>query len=191
MDGKIYYRIVKENNKLYEQHKQWDVYFYCYDLKSGKKEEILNYRYKTRMTGWEPGREFMDIDEDYVYLGEDLIPRTGGKIIRLKTDGWGDIVHNQNYIFYIQQGRIRRIDKKTKEDKEISNIQVVDIECTEKGLYVQADKGEDNEDDDELEDDEDDDELDEWVYGHSESYDLYYIDFDGRNKKKIYDKKQP
>lgn len=195
LDGKIYdYKIISDKK----------IVIYSFDLKSCKTEKILEFECKGKQDM--ENVEYMhglEIDEDYIYCMDYLIPNKGGKIIRLphrvirdRDREWlfsftqaSIFTYNKKYIFYIDgEGKIHRIDKKTREDVVISDqnkIHPMDIQCTEDGLYIQ-----------------------EFYYGVSMDYlwenpdtyldtvgvdteeddscDLYYMDCNGENIKQIW-----
>lgn len=84
------------------------------------------------------------------------------------SEGW-NYSANSKYIFYADKAkRVRRINKDTLEDTVIcDDIKIEEVDCTEEGIYVK----EPNRD------------------GSSYdpvSYNLYYMDCDGKNREEIW-----
>ncbi len=174
LDGKIYYGSQLGN----------EISLYSFDLKKGTREEVFRYERKGKIIRDMMLRKMLDIDEDYIYISNDMIPRKGGEILRLG-DGCdriaGDIAHNKKYVFYCDGDyRLHRLDKGTKKDIIISGIKAMNVNCTEDGIYVQgynkfyASGRLDSE------------EEDTWHALGDYSFDLYYMDLDGRHKKRIW-----
>lgn len=192
VDGKIYYGFL--NNKK--------VTLYSYDLASGEEEKIFCYK-RTKPCNIRPyGYYTTDkvevfMDQDYIYCQDYIIPRRGGKMIRLFQDAltffqdeeafWGYVPisfsSNSRYIYYIDKNyQVKRFHKRTKQVKVISKMKAMDVQCTEKGIYVKKYKkylmpgywDEDDTEDDQKTDD-------------PESCDVYYMDLDGRHARKIAD----
>ena len=138
MDGKIYYG----------QQKGKKVTLYAYDLENYQEQKIFSYQRKQPYQGdyiW--GRTsddvFLEMDEDYIYCQEFIIPRAGGKMIPVfrqavvYEDGRMPYAHNKKYIFYIdKEYKLHRFSKKTKSDVIISDMKIMDVDCTEKNIYV-------------------------------------------------------
>ena len=138
VDGKIYYG----------QQKGKKVTLYAYDLESYQEQKIFSYQRKQPYQGdytW--GRTaddvFLEIDEDYIYCQEFIIPRAGGEMIPVfrqavvYEDGRLPYAHNKKYIFYIdKEYKLHRFSKKTKSDVIISDMKIMDVDCTEKNIYV-------------------------------------------------------
>ncbi len=197
IDDKIYYvRVSDKKMKIFS-----------YDLKSHKREKILEFEGIDKKEV-EEGEYLFDLefDSDYIYCNGYLIPRKGGKIVRLSNgDGKNKripeylldyyrplashFIYNKNFIFYIDnEERVHRMDKITLEDVIISDpdknkIYAMDIRCTATGLYVQnykdivsMDYGMDNEG------------LDyyECTTEIATSCDLYYMDLNGEHIERIW-----
>ena len=185
IDDKIYYGV--QNGKK--------VTLYSYDLESGQEKEIFCYmRNDNKRT-----TIFLDMDEDYIYCQEYLIPRSGGKMIKAFADAkvfkgkpYYDYTiksisysYNKKYIFYIDKNyKVHRIDKKTGQNRIISDLTAAGVDCTEDSVYVKVHaeawydkKGmwEELYDDDEG-----------WVSYNGYSDHLYYMDIDGKNVEKIW-----
>lgn len=184
VDGKIYYGSM--NNKK--------VTLYSYDLASGEEEKILCYK-RTKPCNIYPygymdttGKVEVFMDQDYIYCQDYIIPRRGGKMIRLFQDAlifdWAGTISfssNSHYIYYIDKNyKVKRFNKRTKQVKVISEIKAMEVQCTEKGIYVKKYKkylmpGYWDEDTDfEKTDD-------------PKSCDVYYMDLDGKHARKIAD----
>lgn len=186
IDGKIYYGVQKGKK----------VTLYSYDLERGREEKVFCYmRSDNKETTILP-----EMDEDYIYCQEYLIPRSGGKMIKAFADAkvfqslydYSYITksisysYNKKYIFYIDKNyKVHRIDKKTGRNHIISNLKAVGVDCTEDNVYVKVHakawyddkKGMWKEFD---EDDEGD--LSYNWYSHH----LYCMDINGRNVEKIW-----
>lgn len=195
IDGKGYGYKIKSGKKIQ---------IYSFDLKSSKRKKVIEFECANKLS--DDDLHYMDwglkIDEDYIYCLDYLIPRRGGRIIKLPeriisetfmyyldpNPSTSIFTYNKKYIFYLDgRVRIHRIDKKTGEDVIISTsrkVYVMDMQCTEDGLYVQ-------EFDDYLSYDKllDDPEINDY-YGNeaeeSASCSLYYMDCNGENVKKIW-----
>jgi len=196
IDDKIYYeKISGKTMKIFS-----------YDLKSHKREKVLEFEGKHKKDVEEGDYLFrLEFDSDYIYCNGYLIPRRGGKIVRIS---YGDrkkiripdylseyyplasyFIYNNKFIFYIDvEKRIHRMDKATLEDIIISDpdknkIYAMDIRCTDTGLYVQNYKATVSMDDDESNDDNDFYESDSEM---KTSCDLYYMDLNGEHIEKIW-----
>ena len=185
IDDKIYYGV--QNGKK--------VTLFSYDLESGQEEEIFSYKRKDN----KKTTIFLDMDEDYIYCQEYLIPRSGGKMIKAFADAkifenFYDYAYitksisytyNKKYIFYVDKNcKVHRIDKKTGQNRIISDLTAAGVDCTEDRVYVKVhakawydEKGmwEELYDDDEG-----------WVNCNSYSDHLYCMDIDGKNVEKIW-----
>ncbi len=199
IDDKIYY--LKVSDKTMK--------IYSYDLKSHKREKVLEFDGKHQKDVEEGDYLFrLEFDSDYIYCNGYLIPRKGGKIVRIS---YGDrkkiripdylteycplasyFTYNNKFIFYIDvDKRIHRMDKATLEDVIISDpdknkIYAMDIRCTDTGLYVQNYKDTVSMDDDAS----DDNEFYETDSEIKTSCDLYYMDLNGKHVEKIWDGKE-
>jgi len=204
IDDKIYY--VKISNRIMK--------IYSYDLRSHQRKKILEFEGAYKKEVKEGNYLFsLEFDNDYIYCNGYLIPRKGGKIVRVS---YGDeknkripecylddysplassFVYNEKYIFYIDnEERIHRMDKVTLKDVIISDpnkneIYAMDIRCTDNGLYVQDYWDEVSMDYGMYQDDVGD--YDEDDYGDTEvgaSCDLYYMDLNGEHIERIWKKK--
>ena len=185
IDGKIYYGV--QNGK--------NVTLYSYDLESRQEQKVFCYmRSDNKKTAILP-----EMDEDYIYCQEYLIPRSGGKMIKAFADAkifkslyeysyiTKSISHsyNKKYIFYIDKNyKVHRIDKKTGRNHIISNLKAVGVDCTEDRVYVKVHakawydkKGMWKE----FDEDEEGDLSYDWYSHH-----LYCMDINGRNVEKIW-----
>ncbi len=185
VDGKIYYGSMKKKK----------VTLYAYDLASGKEEKILCYK-RTKPCDIQPygyidttSKVEIFMDQDYIYCQDYIIPRRGGKMIRLFQDAllfnWAGTISfssNSRYIYYIDKNyRVKRFNKRTKQVKVISAVKAMEVQCTEKGIYVKKYKEclmpgywDDGDTDFEKTDD-------------PTSCDVYYMDLDGKHARKIAD----
>ena len=187
MDGKVYYGVA-EGKK---------VTLYSSDLESGEEQEIFQYERKQE---YETDVIYLDIDEDYIYCQDYLIPRSGGKMVRalknakMKNGEASEMPnkkysvmyysHNQKYIFYIgKDKKVHRISKKTKEDIVISDLKAVGVDCTEDNVYVRV-RSKAWYDDENWDAYNDDDEG--WESPDFYSDDLYCMDLNGKNVEKIW-----
>ena len=186
IDDKIYYGLQKGKK----------VTLYSYDLESGQEDEIFCYKRSDN----KETTIFLDMDEDYIYCQEYLIPRSGGKMIKafanaakiFESPDYSYITrsisysYNKKYIFYIDKNyKVHRIDKKTGQNRIISDLTAAGVDCTEDRVYVKVhakawydEKGmwEELYEDDEG-----------WVNCNSYSDHLYCMDIDGKNVEKIWD----
>ena len=185
IDGKIYYGIQRGKK----------VTLYSHDLESGREEKFFCYmRSDNKET-----TILLEMDEDYIYCQEYLIPRSGGKMIKAFADAkvfeslydYSYIAksisycYNKKYIFYIDKNyRVHRINKKTRQNRIISNLKAAGVDCTEDSVYVKVHakawynkKGMWKElyDDDEG-----------WVSNNCYSHHLYCMDINGRSVEKIW-----
>lgn len=185
MDGKIYYGVQKGKK----------VTLYSYDLKSKKEEKILFYERKKAYHKYmsEMCNTRVEIDEDYIYCQDYIIPRDGGEMIPLfrharvfeVVGDYGKITcaYNKKYIFYIDKDyKVHRFTKKTKQDVIISDMKAMDVKCTEDSVYVQ-------EYDEYLTGDGDE----EYVYPDDDpaSGNVYYMDVNGEHVEKIVERVAP
>lgn len=180
----------------YGEQEGKEVTLYTRDLATDKTEVFFQYERKDK--------RWLDIniyiDKDYIYCQDYIIPRKGGVMERVfekayipkKTvfyDSRARYAVNERYIFYIDgRFRVRRIDKKTKKDIEISKIKAMGVNCTEDAVYVTGynkyfmewkfcfDRA-----------DYDDEYRNAWDLGWMEyANDLYYMDLDGKNRQKLW-----
>ena len=141
MDGKVYYG----------RQKGKKVTLYSYDLESQQEEKILCYERekKYNKSEWgDDGNTWLEMDEDYIYCQDYIIPRDGGEMIPLfrqarlfhNIEGPREMpyAYNKRYVFYIDKKcKVHRYSKKTSEDVVISDIKAMDVKCTEDSVYVQ------------------------------------------------------
>ena len=142
IDGKIYYGL-QEGKK---------VTLYSHDLESGQEEKVFCYKRKDK----KKTKIFLDMDEDYIYCQEYLIPRSGGKMIKAFADAKIfkgksyyeysprslSYSYNKKYIFYIDKNyKVHRIDKNTQENRVVSNLKAAEVNCTEDRVYVKVHAG--------------------------------------------------
>ena len=186
VDGKIYYG-VQEGKK---------VTLFSHDLESGEEERVFCYKRKDK----KKTKIFLDMDEDYIYCQEYLIPRSGGKMIKAFADAkiFKDkyfydysyrpksisYSYNKKYIFYIDKNyKVHRIDKNSQQNRIISNLKAAEVNCTENSVYVKvhAEKwyGKKGLWKDLYDDDEGD--IGAWYYDDH----LYCMDLDGKDVKKL------
>lgn len=139
IDGKIYYGVQKGKK----------VTLYSHDLQSGQEEKIFCYmRNDDKKT-----TIFLQMDEEYIYCQEYLIPRCGGKMIKAFADAKVfkskphdsysirsiSYSYNKKYIFYVDKNyKVHRIDKKTGQNRIISNLKAAGVDCTEDSVYVKV-----------------------------------------------------
>ncbi len=197
IDDKIYY--VKVSKRIMK--------IYSYDLRSHQRKKILEFEGAYKKEVKEGDYLFsLEFDSDYIYCNGYLIPRKGGKIVRVSYgDGKNEripefflddyspmassFVYNKKYIFYIDnEERIHRMNKVTLNDVIISDpekneICAMDIRCTDTGLYVQDYKDKVSMDDEMYEDDHDYLDYDTEV---ETSCDLYYMDLNGEHIERIW-----
>lgn len=185
-DDKVYYGVVLGKK----------IVIYSFDLKSCAEKEVLQFEYtdNPKIEGIKYIYS-LDIDTEYIYCLNYLIPRNGGEIIelpRFEIDTVAEsFTFNTKYIFYIdkEQG-IHRFDKKTLKDVIISNpdtnnIWAMNIWCTEDGLYIQNYLSY-------ISMDYIFDEADHCdFFGRDTEYpvscDIYYMDVNGKNIKRIWE----
>ena len=166
-------------------------------MKSGVKEKVLEFECNDNHSVKNASYVGIEIDEDYIYCQDFLIPRKGGTITRLPpldekkcwVSSYSTIFgYNKKNIFYLDSERkIHRIDKKTRGDVVISDpdkIYPMDIRCTEDGLYVQRYRV--NLSIDYIFDEADDYDYDERDTELGDSCDLYHMDVNGENMKRIW-----
>lgn len=166
IDGKVYYG--EQQNR--------EVVLFSYDLENSVEKEI--FRYETSST-WEIN---IKIDKDYIYSQyRYMIPREGGNMVPMSEGIFSWVLSpDGKYMFYLdKKDRIHRINRKKHKDVVICNdIPAIDgIDCTEDGIYVaEYNKAEDEYEEKEYWDD----------WGDPRSNNLYYMDFDGKNRKRIW-----
>ena len=170
IDGKIYYGD--------QQHRK--VTLLSYDLESGEEKEIFHYE-RTDFKWTSVGG--IKMDKDYIYCQDYIIPRIprrGGKMVQMPENvNSHNFSPNGKYMFYIDgKSWLHRISRKNNEDIMICDgIRIDGIDCTQNGIYVR----EHNKTEDEWEEDE------HWDYwADPRSNNLYFMDFDGKNRKKIW-----
>lgn len=190
----LVYGLYVDDNVFYGVVSDKKVTLYSFDLANCVEEEVLQFECADKKMLKEYKYIYdLEIDEDYICCLDYLIPRKGGKFVRLPRDSEIDtvmtsFVQNKKYFFYIDKDReIHRIDKRSFDDIVINkDIWAMDIQCTENGLYVQ----EYEESEVSLDwhfDEEDDCEIDEATTTElADSCDLYYMDFNGENVKRIW-----
>lgn len=187
IDGKVYYGIA-EGKK---------VTLFSSDLESGEEREIFQYE---RKQDYETDVIHVAIDEDYIYCQDYLIPRSGGKMIRVfqnakiekgkkkelpnKKYSVKNYTYNKKYIYYIdKKDKVHRISKATMKDVIISDLKAVGVDCTEDNVYIRVhaeawygkSMWEEFDDDDEG-----------WVSPDFYSNHIYCMDLDGKNVKQIW-----
>ena len=176
IDGKIYYG--DQTGKT--------VNLYSYDIEKGIERKIFCYNRndQSSILGYSPldDKINLSIDNDYIYCQDYIIPRKGGEMIPLFRDAMlydDDTISfssNSKYIYYIDKNyKVRRFDKRTKQLITVTKKQMMDVKCTEKGVYAQREKLMPGD----------------WWDPHDTddptSCDLYYMDLDGKNIRKIAD----
>ncbi len=187
IDGKIYYGAASAGGKK--------ITLFSYDLDTGEEQEILQYRRKIpylneKGTPCEGGGISLEIDEDYIYCQDYLIPRVGGKMIKAfkkaekSKRGIFNCAHNKKYIFYVdKKKRVHRITKKTQKDVIISSFKSAGVDCTEEKLYIKV-YSRDWYNDRKWAEYNDDDEG--YMSPDCYTHDLYCMDLDGKNAKRIW-----
>ena len=185
MDNKIYYGIEKGKT----------VKLFCYNLNENSRKKILEYNRKDK------SKNIIDIEIDnmYIYSQEYIIPLNGGKMIKKPVQylHGSAYVHNGKYIFYLDKNyKLHKVDKTNlQNDIVISEEKFFSVDCTEKelylrkydkkwfensgyksilGVYAEGEKKYDFNPEDTDSDDIVDEEMD-----------LYTMDFDGTNLRKI------
>lgn len=167
IDGKIYYG--KQEEKM--------VTLYSFDLESNKEKEIFCYE---RKVGLEENEIMLQIDNEYIYCQDFIIPREGGKMKRALKDRAGAVPlsYNDEYIFYIDKKKyLHRIKKDTYKDVMIcGEMKVENVECVEDRIYVRSC----NEAVDKISDDDSDE-----IATHYSSKNLFSMDINGENRKRL------
>ena len=148
MDKAKPYLTIVDNKMYYGQQKGKKVTLYAYDLESYQEQKIFSYQRKQPYQGdyiWGRTEDdvFLEMDEDYIYCQEFIIPRAGGEMIPVfrqavvYEDGRMPYAHNKKYIFYIDRKyKLHQFSKKTKSDVIISDMKIMDVYCTEKNIYA-------------------------------------------------------
>lgn len=184
IDGKIYY------GSQYGTRKDRKINLFSYDLESGREKSIFSFERETEFsTGGQglmaQGKINLSIDDDYIYCQDYIIPRRGGKMIRvfkdamLYQDSTISFSYNSQYIYYIdKKHRVRRVDKKTLKNTVISGIESMDVKCTEKDVYVREYKKK-------LLPGYWDDATDAQLTDNPDSNDIYCMDLNGNHAEKI------
>lgn len=179
------YNWICVDNKIYYAAEDGAEKVICsLDLKNGEELEVFRYE------GGNSAEEFdieLDIDEEFIYCEDYLIPRKGGKMVEALKGAWDmertpPYARNKKYIFYIEHNTrhaIHRLNKSTLEDIVINDIRAMDVMCAKDGLYVQQYVYE-------LSLDEDGEVDFEQERDNSKSCNLYYMDFNGENVKQIW-----
>lgn len=174
IDSKLYYGLQEGKN----------VILYRSDLDGKQEEEILSFERKEEYEQ----EIFIDMDEEYIYCQDFIIPRSGGKMTKIfensqrNADGTISFSYNKKYIFYIDKdSRIHRVSKEDLSDIILNNRTAKDVKCTEDGIYIQVPntsaasaknkKGNKKQETDD-----------------PESCDLYYMNLDGKNVEKLQNK---
>ena len=183
-----YYNWICVDNKIYYGAKDGtEKVIYSLDLKNGAESEVFRYAEKDGNSAEELDIQ-LDMDDDFIYCEDYLIPRKGGKMVGALKGVWDmeripPYAKNMKYVFYIEHNTkhtIHRLNKSTLEDIIINDIRAMDVMCAKDGLYVQQYVYD-------LSLDEDGDVNFEQERDNSQSCNLYYMDFDGKNIEKIAD----
>lgn len=129
IDGKIYY--ARQDGKK--------VTLYSLDLESNKDKEIFCYERKDEVK--EDGI-IVQIDNEYIYCQDFIIPREGGKMkkaLKNRLEG-APLSYNDEYIFYIdKKNHLHRIKKGTFKDVLIcKEMKVENVECVANKIYVRG-----------------------------------------------------
>lgn len=180
-DGKLCYDDVRVQNDENEK-----IMFGYWDIRTKKDKQV--FCYQTR--GSTIGNDFW-VDGDNIYclgsynLHEDSwsyrdtvcfysFPASGGKMKQIGKGRIYDYAYNEKYYFYIDLDHmLHRCNRKMGEDKIISNIEAIEVMCTQKGLYVK-----------EYDSWFEDEDGFEWA-GDDYTNTLYFMDFEGENVKTI------
>ena len=129
IDGKMYYGRQDEKK----------VTLFSFDLESNKEMEIFCYELKD---GLEKNEIMLQIDNEYIYCQDYIIPREGGKMMRVLKDRADGVPlsYNNEYIFYIDKNNyLHRIKKDTYSDVLIcGEMKVENVECVEDRIYVRG-----------------------------------------------------
>ena len=168
IDGKLYYGGVQGKT----------VTLYSYDLETDEEKELLSFQSSVSREAW--GWRYVKIDKDYIYFADYIIPRSGGKITRA---GAGGFSFNGQYIFYLDEKRkVHRLSRDLKEDAVVcGDIDAVKVDCTENGIYVQEyKKTMDLDLYDQI------DQITQAEKWYCRSNSLYYMDFDGKDRKRLW-----
>ena len=185
-EKKMYYAVRNEDH----------VIIYRFDLKSGDQKEVFRFNCVDVFGQPEKFEDNyteaigLDMDEDYIYCQGYGIPRKGGKMVRLfryekTTVNQPPYAHNKQFVYYIyENGRLRRIDKKTLKSTFIWDQAVMDVKDTKDGLYIQS--YDSSVSIDYYIDNSDEDYFEEQISDIADSCDLYYMDFNGKNVKQIW-----
>lgn len=181
VDGKLYYDYVSVQNDGNEK-----IMFGYWDMKNRKDKQAFCYQ----ADGSTIGNAFwVDVDNIYCLGSYNLyddsysyrdticfysIPTRGGKMEQIGKGRIYDYAYNEKYYFYIDlKHMLHRCNREMGEDKIISNIEATEVMCTQKGLYVK-----------EYDSWFEDEDGFEWA-GDDYSNTLYFMDFEGKNVKKI------
>ena len=176
VDGKVYYTVENDGGKKLS--------FFCRDLETGSDEKIFCYNHKGKITKlW---NVFFERNQDDIFFSENysnywgdgiyrviyMIPASGKQMKNILGNHAEVYSLHHKYIFYTDmKHRIHRWDRKTQEDKIISSVKAMGLDCTREGLFVR--------------------EYNEWIADSERdvaddiSNVLYYMDLDGKHVKKI------
>lgn len=83
----------------------------------------------------------IQIDQDYIYCGDYLIPLSGGPIQIIDNKNKKiDYSYNEKYIYYIDEKfYVHRVDKKMTENNSIINqVKAMKVDATDQSVYVQG-----------------------------------------------------
>lgn len=168
VDGKMYYAVSKRGKTL----------LYYIDLSTGEQVKFYSYEKESSKGNSLPT---LSMDSDFIYCGKDRISIQTGEVKHYSLNDYGTFVSTKQYIFYVdKKHQLHRVDKKTDRDKMITTTKITQVNATEEGLFVEKyDKELEKKIDADLEEDR------ECMWYNYYPANQYYMDFDGKNMKKI------
>lgn len=179
------YLVFVDGKIIYGEENGGTINLYSYDMKTNTEIKFFSFRQRKRRI--KDDRIKIQIDKDYIYCGEYLIPISGGEIQIIDDKNKKiDYSYNEKYIYYIDKKfHVHRVDKRnTEHDDIISKVKAMKVDATEQSVYVQGynktlfeDKVIPYED------------LESWDWGYYDWYScaLYKMDLNGGNLRKIED----
>lgn len=164
VDGKMYFAVSKMEKTM----------LYYIDLATGEQVKFYSYE---KEYGEEEPLPVLSMDSDFIYCGEDRISIQTGEVKQYPLNDFGTFTSTKQYIFYVdKKHQLHRVDKKTDKDRIITTRKITQVNATEEGLFVeQYDKNLEKE----IEADE------EFMWYNYYPANRYYMNFDGKNVKKI------
>lgn len=125
------YLVFADGKIFYGEENRGKINLYSYDMETNTELKFFSFRQKKRRI---KDKVKIQLDKDYIYCGDYLIPLSGGPIQIIDNKNKKiDYSYNEKYIYYIDEKfYVHRVDKKMTENNSIINqVKAMKVDATD------------------------------------------------------------